>query len=86
VVGAVASIAAVACTNQSQTRNVPDRSDPSPTDDEMPMRVLGQTGEKVSLIGLGGFHIGSPTDDAEGIRIIRTAIDRGVTFLDNCWD
>lgn len=49
-------------------------------------RVLGRTGEKVSAIGLGGFHIGVPRDPADGIRIIRSAVDRGITFLDNCWD
>src|SRR6476659_6046290 len=53
---------------------------------EMIYRVLGRTGEKVSAMGLGGHHIGRPSDPAEGIRIIRSAIDRGVTFLDNCWD
>jgi predicted aldo/keto reductase-like oxidoreductase len=52
---------------------------------EMIYRQLGRTGQKVSAIGLGGFHIGNPPE-AEGIRIIRTAIDRGITFLDNCWD
>jgi predicted aldo/keto reductase-like oxidoreductase len=49
-------------------------------------RQLGKTGERVSALGLGGFHIGIPKDPAEGIRIIRTAIDRGVNFMDNCWD
>jgi predicted aldo/keto reductase-like oxidoreductase len=49
-------------------------------------RQLGKTGEKVSAIGLGGHHIGRPKDPAEGIRIIRSAVDRGVTFMDNCWD
>lgn len=49
-------------------------------------RTLGKTNEKVSAIGLGGHHIGRPKDPAEGIRIIRTAVDRGITFLDNCWD
>lgn len=49
-------------------------------------RTLGRTGEKISAIGLGGFHIGSPKDPAEGIKIIRTAIDRGINFMDNCWD
>jgi aryl-alcohol dehydrogenase-like predicted oxidoreductase len=53
---------------------------------EMIYRVLGRTGEKVSAIGLGGYHIGQPKDPAEGIRIIRSAVDRGITFLDNCWD
>ncbi len=53
---------------------------------EMLYRPLGKTGEKVSAIGLGGHHIGRPKDPQEGIRIVRTAIDRGVTFMDNCWD
>jgi aryl-alcohol dehydrogenase-like predicted oxidoreductase len=53
---------------------------------EIPFRTLGRSGEKVSLVGLGGFHIGVPQDEQEGIRIIRTAIDSGINFLDNCWD
>jgi predicted aldo/keto reductase-like oxidoreductase len=52
---------------------------------DMIYRQLGRTGEKVSALGLGGFHIGNPSE-GEGIRIIRSAIDRGITFLDNCWD
>jgi uncharacterized protein len=51
-----------------------------------PSRVLGRSGEKVSLIGLGGYHIGMGSDEQESIRIIRTALDNGVNFLDNCWD
>src|SRR3954462_12150450 len=53
---------------------------------EMPYRTLGKTGEKVSLLGLGGAHTGRQKDEAESIRIIRTALDNGVNFLDNCWD
>src|SRR2546425_11155340 len=54
---------------------------------EMPYRTLGSTGERVSAIGLGGWHIGFKTQtDALSIRIIRSAIDRGITFLDNSWD
>ena len=49
-------------------------------------RTLGRTGEKVSAIGLGGHHIGRPKDPQEGIHIIRAALDRGMNFLDNCWD
>ena len=52
----------------------------------VPYRTLGRTGEKVSMVGLGGYHIGSQKDEAESIRIIRTAIDGGINFLDNCWD
>lgn len=54
--------------------------------DGMIYRNLGSTGEKVSAIGLGGHHIGRPKDENEGIKIIRSALDRGMNFLDNCWD
>ncbi len=49
-------------------------------------RTLGRTGEHVSAIGLGGFHLGHPKDSSDAIRIVRSAIDRGVNFLDNSWD
>jgi len=49
-------------------------------------RELGKTGERVSAIGLGGYHVGLPESADEGIRIVRTAVDNGITFLDNCWD
>ncbi len=53
----------------------------------IPYRPLGTTGEKVSLVGLGGFHLGLPhVTEAEAIRIVRTALDQGVNFLDNSWD
>jgi len=54
--------------------------------DSLPYRVLGHTGEKVSLIGVGGYHLGHTSDEQEAIRIVRTALDNGVNFLDNCWD
>src|SRR5262249_14950305 len=50
-------------------------------------RTLGRTGQRVSVIGLGGWHIGFKSlKEQTSIRIIRSAIDRGVTFLDNSWD
>jgi aryl-alcohol dehydrogenase-like predicted oxidoreductase len=50
-------------------------------------RTLGSTGEKVSAIGVGGWHLGlSSVDEELAIRIVRSAIDRGINFLDNCWD
>jgi uncharacterized protein len=52
----------------------------------LPTRVLGRTGERVSILSLGGWHIGSVKDDAEAIRLMRTAIDEGMTFFDNSWD
>jgi predicted aldo/keto reductase-like oxidoreductase len=50
-------------------------------------RKLGRTGERVSAIGMGGFHIGQPklTDD-DSIKLIRAAIDGGINFMDNSWD
>ena len=54
---------------------------------EMPYRVLGRTGERVSAIGLGGWHLGfQQLDEQLSLRIIREAIDRGINFLDNSWD
>src|SRR5438876_2144036 len=53
----------------------------------IPYRTLGTTGERVSAIGLGGWHLGlERVDEPLSVRIIRTAIDRGINFLDNCWD
>jgi uncharacterized protein len=52
----------------------------------IPYRTLGRTGERVSVIGLGGYHLARQTDPQESIRIIRTGIDEGINFLDNCWD
>jgi len=49
-------------------------------------RLLGSTGERVSAIGLGGYHIGLVEDEDEAIKIVRSAIDRGITFMDNSWD
>lgn len=49
-------------------------------------RTLGKTQEQISAIGLGGFHIGKQADEQESIRIIRSAIDSGITFMDNSWD
>ncbi len=49
-------------------------------------RRLGRTGVTVSLVGLGGFHMGTQASEDESVRIVRTAVDGGITFLDNCWD
>jgi aryl-alcohol dehydrogenase-like predicted oxidoreductase len=53
---------------------------------DMQYRDLGRTGEKVLVIGLGGYHIGKQEDPAESTRLIRSAIDHGISFMDNCWD
>jgi predicted aldo/keto reductase-like oxidoreductase len=55
--------------------------------EEMPYRSLGRTGERVSAIGLGGWHLGLPhVDEGLSARIIHEALDRGINFLDNSWD
>ncbi len=58
---------------------------PKPLSD-LTRRPLGKTGAMVSMIGLGGFHIGKPKDEKVGIRLVRDAVDAGINFLDNCWD
>ena len=51
----------------------------------IPYRTMGRSGEKISLVGIGGYHLGRPSEQ-DSIRIVRTALDEGVNFLDNCWD
>ncbi len=64
-----------------------DQQSPRPESrNGIPYRTLGRSKEKVSLIGLGGYHLGHQADPQESIRIIRTGLDEGVNFLDNCWD
>jgi len=53
---------------------------------DMIYRQLGRTGERVSAIGLGGYHLGAAADQNTATRMVRTAVDRGINFLDNCWD
>jgi predicted aldo/keto reductase-like oxidoreductase len=54
---------------------------------DVPVRTLGHTGERVSMVGIGGYHLARPgVSEEEGIRIVRTALDAGINFLDNCWD
>ncbi len=52
----------------------------------LPTRVLGRTGQRVSILALGGWHVGAIKDDAESIRLMQAALDEGITFFDNAWD
>ena len=52
----------------------------------IPTRVLGRTGVRVSMIGIGGGHIGGVKEESDGIRLIHAALDEGVTFMDNAWE
>jgi len=78
-IGAAATSSAVAQAGQTKAVTRPE----SP---EMQYRELGKTGERVSVIGMGGYHLGKQDDPAESIRLLHSGIDRGITFLDNCWD
>jgi uncharacterized protein len=81
---AVAATGTVTSANaQSAQSSVAARRPESPN---MIYRELGRTGERVSAIGMGGYHIGKQQDPDESIRLLRSAIDRGITFMDNCWD
>src|SRR2546425_12621987 len=52
----------------------------------LPTRVLGRTGQRVSILALGGWHIGAFKEDADSIRVMQAAIDEGLTFFDKAWD
>jgi uncharacterized protein len=67
----------------SQPSTQPTKRPESPN---MIYRELGTTGERVSAIGMGGYHLGKQKDSAESIQLLHAGIDRGITFLDNCWD
>src|SRR5439155_22930344 len=58
----------------------------SPSATGLPTRVLGKTGQRVSIVCLGGWHIGSVKDESEAIRIMHAAMDEGINFFDNAWD
>jgi predicted aldo/keto reductase-like oxidoreductase len=63
------------------------QSQPTEKRGDMQYRPLGRTGEKVSIAGLGGYHIGkADISDQEATRIMHAAIDGGISFFDNCWD
>ncbi len=67
--------------------NLPFVTDPGERRGEMLYRHFGRTAEKISAIGMGGFHLGkSAVSDAEATHLVHAGIDRGITFMDNCWD
>ena len=77
----------VAAGNGSAASKLPRTAEVGELRGEMLYRKLGRTGETVSAIGLGGSHIAKPTlTDAESVKLIQSAIDRGITFMDNSWD
>ena len=53
---------------------------------EIPRRSFGRYSDRISIIGLGGYHLGKATSVAEAIRIVHEAVDAGINFLDNAWE
>lgn len=82
---AITALRATVAAAETETESPADRSEQT-GGGEMLYRRLGRTGERVSLLGVGGFHIGTQNDEKESTRIIRAAIDHGINFMDNCWD
>ncbi|HSY70023.1 MAG TPA: aldo/keto reductase [Edaphobacter sp.] len=75
--------ATIAANAQTRPSAAPIKRPESP---DMIYRELGTTGERVSAIGMGGYHLGMQSDPTESVRLIHTGVDHGITFLDNCWD
>lgn len=77
--GTTAALAA--CAQKSPTPTTVSSASAS-----VPRRRLGRTGVTVSMVGIGGYHLGLVREEAESVRIVHAALDRGIDFLDNCWD
>src|SRR5215469_7674317 len=75
--------AAIPSTAQPAQSSTPIKRPEAPG---MIYRELGTTGERVSAIGMGGYHLGKQKEAAESIQLMHAGVDRGITFLDNCWD
>jgi uncharacterized protein len=81
-----AAAASVAATTPSALAQTSAPTTTRPQSPDMIYRPLGTTGEIVSAIGLGGYHLGHQADPKDSIKIMHAAIDHGITFMDNCWD
>jgi uncharacterized protein len=73
--------------SEDAAAHIPRVTQPGVVRGEMIYRDLGTTGVQVSLIGLGGSHLGQPqVQEDEALRLIHEGLDRGINFLDNAWD
>ncbi|MDP4005416.1 aldo/keto reductase [Methylobacterium sp. NEAU K] len=85
--GAAVSVPPLPNTRPQDPADLPLVTDPGERRGEMLYRAFGRTSEKISAIGMGGFHLGkSAVSDDEATRLIHEGVDRGITFMDNCWD
>jgi uncharacterized protein len=83
---ATAATVAAAIPATSQTTQPSAAPIKRPESPDMIYRELGTTGERVSAIGMGGYHLGKQPEASQSIQLMHSGIDRGITFLDNCWD
>jgi aryl-alcohol dehydrogenase-like predicted oxidoreductase len=84
--GALA-VGSVGCKQQPiEAAPLPPLPTEPPVPGGVPRRALGSTGAQVSVLGLGGFHIGKANDLEEAKRIVSEALDAGVNFFDNAWE
>ncbi|NOJ91322.1 aldo/keto reductase, partial [Myxococcus xanthus] len=85
--GAAVSVPPLPNARPQDPADLPLITDPGELRGEMLYRTFGRTSEKISAIGMGGFHLGkSAVTDDEATRLIHEGVDRGITFMDNCWD
>jgi predicted aldo/keto reductase-like oxidoreductase len=85
--GAAVTAPGLPNTRPKDAADLPFVTDPGERRGEMLYRSFGRHKEKISAIGMGGFHLGkNAVSDDEATRLIHSGIDRGITFMDNCWD
>src|SRR6266481_4148921 len=56
------------------------------TNGAIPLRQFGRHEVKISAVGFGGHHLGDAPDEGTAVRLVRQAVDGGITFFDNCWE
>src|SRR5712675_59085 len=83
---ATAASVGAAIPTSAQTAQPSNTAVKRPESTNMIYRELGTTGERVSAIGMGGYHLGKQPEASQSIQLMHAGIDRGITFLDNCWD
>ena len=78
---------ALPATRVADPADLPFVADPGERRGDMLYRRFGRAGEMISAVGMGGFHLGkSALTDDEAVRLVHEGVDRGITFVDNCWD
>jgi aryl-alcohol dehydrogenase-like predicted oxidoreductase len=84
-VGTTAAMALAACARKARISQTTEQASSARAGSSIGRRPLGRTGTEVSMIGLGGYHLGTAKDRDDAVRMVHAALDRGIDFLDNCW-